>query len=92
MTSRGMSAPVLPSEERDIGGTMSHDLNRLLDFLEKHGASRGGVAHWEWMWLPPVADEDTKRRALQLELSEDSRFFVELLKWVIGRAESASGS
>lgn len=72
----------LPSEESDIGGTMSYDLNRLLDFVEKHGAPREDLARWEWMWLPLIAEEDRKLRALQRELSENAEFFVELLKWV----------
>jgi len=72
----------LPTDECDVGGTMSYDLNRLLDFLEKMGASREDLARWEWTWLPLIAEEDRHLRALQAELAENPGLFVELLKWV----------
>jgi len=78
----------LPMEERDVGGSMSYDLNRLLDFLEKNGASREDLASWEWKWLPLIDEEDRNLRALQAELSEKPELFVDFLKCVY----RASGS
>lgn len=72
----------LPSEEYGLAGTISYEIDELLDYLESRGLSRSDLAQWEWYWLPFISEGRRSLKALQSELSEDPELFVELLKSV----------
>jgi len=72
----------LPSEERAAAQSTQYELEQLLTFLEGWEASQQELAHWEWKWLPFIADGRRGLKALQAELGNDPELFVELLKFL----------